>query len=393
MKSGFGQYSIAFILLFCSFFCRAQSINLLGQYTGTTVNTNYVAPLFLLIAPDARANGIGNTGSATSPDENSTYWNPSKLAFIKDTLGLSVSYMPWLWQIVPNILGAYLSAYYKLNQNQAIGLSLKYFSLNGLPAQTGSFNPNEYALDITCARRISDCLSLALTARYIYANTNEVLYSYKVYPNQQCKSAGVDISAYYQSHTIIIFKKPSTFTAGLNISNIGPKMRFSDSSACFLPTNLRLGMAYSIDFDNYNKLTFMFDLDKLLVPTPPIYLVGKNGKDSIINGDKIIVAGINPNVSVLRGMGQSFFDAPGGFRKQLDEIDICSGIEYWYMKQYALRTGLFYESSTNGDRQYVTAGAGFRLKIIEIDASYLIPVTQQSPLQNTLYLSLAMHIK
>ena len=175
----------------------------------------------------------------------------------------------------------------------------------------------------------------------------------------------------------------------MNISNIGAKMRYTNTAnRDFIPTNLRLGTAVTTHLDDYNKITFTLDLNKLLVPTPPIY-----------NGDTL-VSGYDRNVGVASGIIQSFYDAPGQLdnnnqlvkgsigREELREINFGGGMEYWYADQFAVRAGYFYEDLTKGNRQFITLGAGLKYQVLTIDMSYLVSTTQQNPLANTLRFSL-----
>jgi hypothetical protein len=393
------SWSKALILVCCTQALFAQSSssssNILGQNLANNVNVVTTAVPFLLISPDAREGGMGDAGAASSPDVNAVHWNPSKLAFINDQLGVDVSYTPWLRQLVPDINLAYLSWFYKLKGQQTIGGSLRYFSLGNIEftdnngVTIGNFNPNEYALDFSYARKLSDNLSVAMSARYIYSNLTGATAVAGTYTHPG-RSLGVDLSTYYQTKDLQLGSKKCLVAAGLCISNIGPKISYSNTATSdFLPINLRIGPSFTVNLDEYNKLTFLFDLNKLLVPTPPVYLLNKSGSDSIgLNGSPVILAGKDPNVSVPQGMFQSFDDAPGGLTEEIHEIDASGGLEYWYDNQFAFRAGFFYESVTKGGRQYITMGAGFRLKVLIIDAAYLIPISQQNPLQNTLRLTL-----
>lgn len=373
--------------------------NLLGQNLAKDVNVVTTAVPFLLIGPDAREGGLGDAGAASSPDANSTHWNPSKLAFVPQQMGLSVSYAPWLRQLVPDINLAYLSWFYRLKQHLTIGGSLRYFSLGNIEftdnngVTTGSFNPNEYAFDVTGALQLSDRISVGMTARYIYSNLTGAISVQGAYTHPG-RSLGVDLSSYYQSKEIEIAGKKSTIAAGICLSNVGPKISYSNTAqADFLPINLRLGGRLTMNLDKYNKLSFLVDVSKLLVPTPPVYAKDSSGGIAVKNGQPVILAGKDPNVAVAQGMFQSFGDAPGGFQEELHEIDVCGGIEYWYDEQFAFRTGFFYESVTKGGRQYITMGAGFKLNVISIDAAYLVPITQQNPLQNTLRITLGFNFE
>lgn len=394
-------------LLVASVFMVNQEIaaqskaNVLGQNLANNVNVVTTAVPFLLISPDARAGGMGDAGVASSPDANSIHWNPAKLAFIPDSdkMGFSVSYAPWLRQLVPDINLSYLSFYYKLPNQQCIASSLRYFSLGNIEftdnngVTIGNFNPNELAWDVAYSRILSDNFSVGMAARYIYSNLTgaSAVNGTYTHPGQ---SMGVDISAYYKSNEVQVGGKKSIIAGGLNISNLGPKISYSNSGQTdFLPTNLRLGGSLTMELDKYNKLAFILDITKLLVPTPPLYQLDSSGSPAInkSTGQPIITAGKNPNVGVAQGIFQSFDDAPGGALEEFHEIDWSGGMEYTYDNQFAARLGFFYESPTKGGREYFTMGAGFRLTTLYIDAAYLIPITQQNPLANTLRISLGFN--
>ena len=394
-KIAFGNLMLAACLQYVA---AQNSTNVLGQNLANNVNVITTAVPFLLISPDARAGGMGDAGAASSPDANAIHWNPSKLANVDQQMGFSVSYTPWLRQLVPDINLAYLSFFYKLKGRQTIGASLRYFSLGNIEFtdqsgnSIGSFNPNEYAFDVAYARQLSDNWSIGMAARYIYSNLTgaTVVSGANTFAG---RSFAVDLSAYYKSKEIEVGGKKSILAAGLDISNVGAKISYSNTgTADFLPTNLRMGPALTMNLDKYNKITFLFDLNKLLVPTPPVYKLDASGnpvKDA--SGQPVILAGKDPNVGVAQGIFQSFDDAPGGGTEEFHEIDWSGGTEYWYDNQFAARIGFFYENPTKGGREYFTMGAGFRLNVLTIDASYLIPISQQNPLQNTLRISLGFN--
>jgi hypothetical protein len=340
---------------------------------------------FLTIAPDSRAGAMGDAGVATSPDVYSMHWNPAKFAFIDGNAGIGISYSPWLRNLVPDINIAYLAGYKRIDTKQVISASLLYSSLGDVPFTDEfgnlerTFNPNEFAFDLGYSRLFTDNLSGGVAFRFIYSNLTGGSYSGGV-ATRPGISFAADISGYYQKK-ISILSKDGQLGFGLNFSNIGAKMSYSSSQTSdFIPMNLRLGSSATINLDHFNKITLTLDLNKLLVPTPPIYSSTK--PDSIIKGK-------DPNVSVPAAIFQSFFDAPGGFKEELHEITYSTGIEYWYNNQFAIRTGYFYENPSKGNRKYFTAGAGFRLKAFTLDFSYLMPVSQNNPLAHTLRFSIA----
>ncbi|MCX6291433.1 MAG: type IX secretion system outer membrane channel protein PorV [Bacteroidetes bacterium] len=393
----FNKKITSFLLLSCfpfanNGFAQVSSFkdSLLGQ-----VNTITTAVPFLLISPDARAGGMGDHGVATSPDANSIHWNPAKLAFVEKDIGFSVSYTPWLRELVNDINLAYLSGYKKLKGDQAIAMSLLYFSLgnidftNEFGDKTGQFNPNEFAIDAAYSRKLGEDLSGGIALRYIYSNlTGGALVQNAA--SHAGTSVAADLSAYYRKE-MDISKKKALLTAGLNISNIGSKISYTETGVKdFIPANFRLGTDLKIDLDQYNSIAFGVDINKLLVPTPPVFMKNVRGGDSLdATSHKIIQAGKDPaNISVAQALFSSWSDAPAGFQEELKEFIYSIGTEYWYDKQFAIRAGYFHEAATKGNRQFFTIGAGLKYNVFGLDFAYLIPTAQRNPLANTLRFTL-----
>ena len=361
---------------------------LYGQQNSGELNAIQTVVPFLTIAPDSRAGGMGDAGVATSPDVYSMHWNPAKFAFIDGKGGIGLSYSPWLRTLVPDINIALLSGYTRIDRRQVLSASLLYSSLGDVPFTDEfgnlerTFTPNEFSLDAGYSRLFTDNLSGGIAFRFIYSNLTGGSYSGGV-ATKPGISFAADISGYYNKD-ISVLDKDGSVAVGLNFSNIGSKMSYSDSQTSdFIPMNMRIGSSLSVDLDNYNKITLSLDLNKLLVPTPPIY--------SSANPDSII-AGKDPNVGVPVAIFQSFYDAPGGFKEEMHEITYSIGAEYWYNEIFAVRTGYFHEHETKGNRKYFTAGAGFRLNAFTLDFSYLMPLVQNHPLAKTLRFSLAFDI-
>jgi hypothetical protein len=355
------------------------------NYIGQDLNTVTTAVPFLMIAPDARGGAMGDAGVSSTPDAFSQHWNPAKFAFIDTDMGFSLSYSPWMRKLVSDINLAYVTGYKKLDDNSAISGSLLYFSLGDIVftdiagGTIGNYRPNEFALDFAYSRKLSPDFSAAISARYIHSNLTQGqdVGSTTTKPGN---SVATDVSVYYQKNTNI-FNTPAVFAWGVNISNIGSKISYTNDNTRkdFIPTNLRIGPSLLFNLDEFNSLTVMADFNKLLVPTPPAL-------DSIGN----IIAGRDPNVGVPQGMIQSFYDAPGGFKEEMHEITYSIGAEYWYNKQFALRAGYFYEHPTKGNRKYFTMGAGLKYTKFRLDLSYLIPTEQHNPLENTLRFSMIL---
>jgi hypothetical protein len=373
-----------------------ETIVLAQQSSGELNAIQTVVP-FLTIAPDSRAGAMGDAGVATSPDVYSMHWNPAKFAFIDGNAGLGISYSPWLRNLVPDINIAYLAGYKRIDTKQVLSASLLYSSLGDVPFTDEfgnlerTFNPNEFAFDAGYSRLFTDNLSGGIAFRFIYSNLTGGSYSGGV-ATKPGISFAADISGYYQKK-ISILNKDGQMAFGLDFSNIGAKMSYSETQTSdFIPMNMRLGGSLTINLDHFNKITATLDLNKLLVPTPPQYYnIGEiNAKgDTVHTAMTQIKAGKDPNVSVPVAIFQSFFDAPGGFKEEFHEITYATGLEYWYNNQFALRGGFFYEDPSKGNRKYFTAGAGFRLKAFTLDFSYLMPLAQNNPLARTLRFSIA----
>jgi hypothetical protein len=360
------------------------------------LNTITTAVPFLLIAPDSRSGAMGDIGCATSADAASQHHNPAKYVFNENTFGISISYSPWLRNLVGDINLMYLAAYWKVSPMDAIAFSLRYFSLgditfmdeNGYPM--GDQKPNEFAIDFTYSRKLIDQLSIAITPRFIYSNLTA-----NQYVSGQETEAGLagaaDLSLFYEQDFRAKGLHNTTLRAGLNISNMGNKMSYSSGTLRrdFLPTNLKIGIGYTMEFDEYNKLSLVGEISKLLVPTPPVYATDSNGRILYDEAnDPIIGAGMDPDVSVFTGMIQSFYDAPGGFKEELREVVWALGLEYGYRDLLFVRGGFFHESQYKGNRQYFTIGAGIKYNVFAIDVAYLFTIEQYHPLENTLRFTL-----
>lgn len=363
------------------------------------LNTITTAVPFLVIAPDSRASGMGDAGAATSPDANSFHWNTSKLAFSEEKAEFGVSYSPWLKQLVDDIHLSYLSGYTKVGRNHTFGGSMRYFSLGNITFtdEQGNlireFSPNEFELLGGYAFKLSDRSAIGFNGKFVFSNLTGGVNAGTIDTKPGIAGA-VDLSYSYFNDDIEVGGRDATLSFGSTISNIGNKMAYTvDADRDFLPTNLRLGSALKVDFDDYNSLTTTVDFNKLLVPTLPAR-----------DGDGEIISGRENNVGVTLGMIQSFYDAPGNvvsdendnflvengsrFREELNEITVGGGLEYWYGDVLAVRGGYFYEHRAKGDRKYVTFGAGIYYSVFGIDVSYLAAMRRTNPLANTVRFSL-----
>lgn len=353
-------------------FAFAQGVT--GQ--DNDVNAVTTAVPILTVAPDARSAALGDAGVAISPDANASFWNPAKLGFVEEDMSVSLSYSPWLSNVVDDMSLSYLSGYKKLSETSALSLSLLYFDLgeiqfideNRNPIQ--DYSPKEYAVSVAYGQALSENLSLGIGARFIHSNLAgnvNVGGSSTTFESQPGNTAAVDVGIYYNKD---LSSKVNLALAG-NISNIGGKIAYTNADERdFLPTNLKVGTAVTYNLDAYNKLTFVLDANKLLVPSP--------------GGDR--------SQSVVSGIFSSFGDAEGGFTEEMQEVNLSGGVEYWYNDLFAARAGYFYENPDKGGRQYVSLGLGLRYQKFGIDAAYLIPSQQGNPLAETLRFTLALNL-
>ena len=346
---------------------------------------------FLMIAPDARGGGMADYGVSSTADVYSLFWNPAKYAFIDKDFGAGIGYVPWLRGLVNDIGLASVSGFKKFGDKQAIAASLRYFSMgtvtftNEIGTELGDVKPNEWTIDATYARKFSHVFSGAVAARFIYSNLVPVDYT-KAANTRPGTSIAADIALYYHKELEIKGLTGAWIDVGLDISNIGSKISYSSTSIVrdFIPTNLRIGPSFTMDIDEYNRITLGVDFNKLLVPTPPIYYYAE---DDTAKTNKLM-KGMNPDVTPIQGMIQSFYDAPFGFKEEIKEWTITAAAEYWYNKLFAIRAGYFTESKYKGDRKFFTIGAGLRYNVFGLDFSYLISVKNNNPLMNTMQFTL-----
>ena len=349
------------------------------------VNTSVTSQM---IAPDARAAGMGDVGVATDPDVNSQYWNPAKYPFCISRAGVSLNYTPWLRQLVSDMDLAYLSGYYRIGDYSAVSASLRYFSLGEVmtnyDSTTGesngmTINPYEMSFDVAYSLMLSEKFSLAAAVRWIYS---DLTYDYTD-DTSPGSAFAADIACYYNDY-INIGARECQLGIGLNISNIGSKITFGgDDNSEFIPTNMRLGLARMVPIDEFNRFTIAADANKLLVPTYPKQEEGESTEDYQQRVQKEYY-----DVSSISGIFKSFGDAPGGFKEELQEINWSVGAEYVYNDKFTLRAGYHHESENKGNRKYFTVGAGFRMSAFSLDCGYVIATAKSNPLDQTLRFTL-----
>lgn len=364
------------VICFVPFLASAQTtpVNASGQQVRNAVTS---AVPFLNFTPDARSGAMGDAGVALSADANAIYWNPSKLVFGDKDAGASLSYTPWLRDLIGDMYYTNLMGYKKIGKNQAIGASMTYFDLGTIQFTTnqglaaGTFNSREYAFTGSYSARLTKNFSMGVNIKYLNSNLagSTMVAGTPVKP---AATAAADISAFYRNEV----RDEATgrglgLAFGAMLSNLGGRVSYGTEQRYYIPTNFRLGTALTYYADQYNKFNIALDLNKLMVPTPPV----------------------DTTKSYIASVFGSFADAPGGFSEELKEVTISTGVEYWYNDQFAARLGYFHESAQKGGRRFFTAGVGIRLQDrYGVDFSYLMPVTQGSPLANTFRVSLLINL-
>jgi hypothetical protein len=360
-----------------------------AQDTKNQLNPVNYGVTSLAIAPDARGGGLGDVGGATDPDVNSQYWNPAKYPFCISRAGISFNYTPWLRRLVNDIALANINGYYRLGEYDALSASLRYFSLGEVIATDDlTIKPYEMAFDIAYSRMLSETFSAGVALRYIRSDLG-----WNDDGITPANAFSADISIYHNGY-LNLGSRECQLGWGLNISNIGSKISYDEGNTSeFLPTNLRLGLSFLIPFDEYNTLTIAADANKLLVPTRPTfeqYIEATGAGSEDYSGYRAWLEGEGYyNVSSITGIFKSFSDAPNGFKEELQEIQWSAGLEYSYNNQFFVRGGYHYEHPNKGNRKYFTVGAGFKMSVFAIDASYVISTAQSNPLDQTVRLSLS----
>jgi hypothetical protein len=371
-----------------------------GELAGAKLNAIQTAVPFLTIAPDSRAGAMGDGGVATTADVNSQHWNIGKYAFIDSKGGFAISYTPWLRNLIPDINLAYLAGFFRVDDQQVISTSLRYFSLGNITftnidgSFAGQYNPNEFAIDAGYSRLFTDNWSGGIAFRFIRSDLTSGQQTSDGQDTRAGISFAADLGFYYQNQ-VDVGSSDGEWAAGISITNMGTPISYSvDADKTPIPTNMRLGGRFTYNIDEYNSITANVDFNKLLVPSPPVY------NDSILEetGELVVERGKEKPGSAVLGMVQSFYDAPGVlknngdysvFQEEINEISYSFGVEYWYRSQFAIRTGYFHEHASKGNRKYFTVGIGLKLHVFALDFAYMAPTNgQNSPLANTLRFTL-----
>lgn len=355
---------------------------------------------FLQIEPDSRGAGMGNTGVAIADNASAIFWNPAGLAFQKGANQASITHSNWLANFqVNDLFYDYLVGTYYVEGIGTIGAHLTYLNL-GEQAQTGEqgpeiisrFNSYEIALGGSYGYQVSENLGIGTSLRMIYSSlasgvSGPGISAQKVNPGT---SVGVDLAFLYKTNPFDIGGRNAQFSFGSNLSNLGPGIQYTDNAQKDpLPTVLRFGWAFNIDLDDegINRLTIANDISKVMARKKEVF---KDMPDGSIDTSYVAAGPI-----------EALFESWGSFERfdgtktvtvgLMQQFMIGAGLEYWYADQFALRGGYYYEDPYNGDREYITFGAGIRYNFLGVDFSYIKTLETEHPLANTLRFSLLLN--
>lgn len=350
------------------------------------------AVVFLKIEPDSRAAGMGNAGVALADNASAIFWNPAGLAFQKGTEA-AITHSNWLPQLSSDLFYEYLTAKHHVPGWGTFGGHLTYLFLGeheGRDAQnnpTGTFKSYDLAVGVSYGLKVSQNFGLGTSLRFIYSN----LAPGQVVGAQETKagvSTAFDIAGLYRVPKFNLGSIGTSVSLGFNVANMGPKIQYSDSQqADPIPTNLRVGYAVTLDFDEYNSVTLVTDFNKDLIHETQV--------DSLTRRTDEWYKAIFSSWAPVRVQTNALNEEEAQYETLsiFDQFTIGAGFEYWYgaPRLFAVRSGYFYENPYNGNRKFLTLGAGVRWNIIGVDFSYIYALQEESPLANTMRFSLLLN--
>jgi hypothetical protein len=344
---------------------------------------------FLQIEPDSRGGGMGNTGVALADNASALFWNPAGLAF-QDKTQISITHANWLPSFNANLFYDYLVGAVHLDGIGTVGGHITFLNLGeqtrtdetGL--ELGRFNSYELAAGLSYGFQLSERLALGTGFRFIYSSlASGSVGGQRINPGS---SVGLDFGLLYKTRELSVLNRNATFRAGFNLSNVGPGVQYTDNAQKDpLPTVFRFGWSYTMDLDKdgINTLTLSNDFSKIMARNEQV----------VANGDTTF-----QSMNVMKAL----FSSWGSFSRfngtetvelsLMDQMMIGVGMEYWYNNLFAIRSGYYYEHPENGNRRFVTLGAGLRYSIFGVDFSYIYTLEEEHPLADTIRLSLLLNL-
>lgn len=389
-----------------------QTVNQDQRTDQIQINTITTAVPFLMIPTNPVQLGMAHLGVVSSNfyAENAFISNAALLANGHRYFEAHTNFTPWLRALVPdiNLINASFAA--GLTENHAVGLRYTHFTLGNITFTDnvgnviGNYSPHEFVIQGNYASRFNNGLSLGLGLKYVYSDLTGGISVGGATTRPGQAFAG-DFGLNYRG---VSFKSEVVsfgYSVGMGLNNIGSKMSYTQNNEeDFLPMNMQLGIMFNLGL-KAGDIRFEHDLgyqiEKLLVPTPPLY---DRNPQIVVNGDTIdnpnygqIIAGKDPNVSVPAAILQSFADAPGGSAEEWKEVNHMVAHEFRVIFKNRIsihfREGYFHEDLTKGNRQFFTVGTGVGVMGFRLDFSYLIPTQQNHPLQNTISFGLTYRMR
>lgn len=361
----------------------------------TNAQVAITAVPFLQIEPDSRGAGMGNTGVAIADNASALFWNPAGLAFQKGSNQASITHSNWLANFnVNDLFYDYVVGKYYVEGIGTFGAHLTYLNL-GEQAETredspdivSRFNSYELAFGGSYGLEVNKNLGVGTSLRIIYSSLASGVSGISAQKINPGTSVAVDLSFLYRTDPFDLGGRNARFSFGTNLSNLGPGIQYTDNAQKDpLPTILRFGWSFDLDLDDegINKITIANDISKVMA---------RQESYEVQSGDSTVVE-YRP-MKPLKALFNSWnsFERPTGGGDFVDvgvfqQFMIGAGLEYWYADQFALRGGYYYEDPNNGDREYITFGAGIRYSFIGVDFSYIKTLESDHPLANTLRFSL-----
>lgn len=373
----------------------AIAVVLLVLPTTVKAQIGITAVPFLQIEPDSRGAAMGNTGVAIADNAAAMFWNPAGLAFQTGNQ-VSITHSNWLANFnVTDLFYDYLVGKYYIEGIGTVGAHLTFLNLGEQavtdatsPEIISRFNSYELALGLSYGFELNKNLALGTSLRVIYSSlaSGITVDEQKVNPGN---SVGVDLAMLYKTDPFLLGTNEARFSAGFNLSNVGPGMQYTDNAQKDpLPTVLRFGIAFDYDLDpeGFNRITIATDVSKIMA---------RNEAFEVPSGDSTVVEykAVGPLEALVKSWdtferfdGQEFVDV-----SLMEQFMIGAGAEYWYDDLFALRAGYYYEDPNNGDREYITFGAGLRYNSFGVDFSYIKTLESEHPLANTLRFSVLLN--
>ncbi len=362
--------------------------------TVSNAQVGITAVPFLQIEPDSRGAAMGNTGVAIADNAAAMFWNPAGLAFQTGNQ-VSITHSNWLANFnVSDLFYDYLVGKYYVEGIGTIGAHITFLNLGEQvvtnetsPDPISRFNSYELAFGLSYGYKVNQNLALGTSVRLIYSSlaNGTSVGAQKVNPGS---SVGVDLALLYRTNPFFIGGNEARFSTGFNLSNLGPGIQYTDNAQKDpLPTVLRFGLAfdYNLDPEGFNRITVAADVSKIMARKEEVISTQGGVTDTTFVASGPIEALFQSWDTYTRFDGQQNVEL-----SLLEQFMIGAGAEYWYNNLFALRGGYYYEDPNNGDRKYITFGAGLRYNSFGIDFSYIKTLESDHPLANTLRFSVLL---